>query len=178
MLDSLDLRHALMRRLVLAAAASAALGFAGCVRFVPRANSPAVRPAPLDPSETIAGLVDAHNRRREKARLGPLEPSEPLRLAAQAHADDMAAHRRMSHRGSDGSSPFRRMGKVGYEYEAAAENVAYGQRTVDEVMTAWMASLGHRRNILGNYTEIGAAYATDETGTPYWCVTFGRPTGR
>src|SRR5437899_568998 len=70
---------------------------------------------------------------------------------------------------------FPRMARAGYRYERAGENVARGQRTLDAVMTAWLTSPGHRRNLLGEYSEIGAAYATDEAGIPYWCVTFGTP---
>ena len=133
--------------------------------------------APIDRSGTFETLVEAHNREREKAGKPPLEPSERLTTAAQRHADDMASRRRMTHRGGDGSSPFRRMANEGYRFARAGENVAAGQQTPDSVMKAWMTSPGHRRNILGNYTEIGAACATDEAGTPYWCVTFGTPEG-
>jgi uncharacterized protein YkwD len=33
----------------------------------------------------------------------------------------------------------------------------------------------HRHNILGSFSQIGAAIALDEKGTPYWCITFGLP---
>jgi uncharacterized protein YkwD len=168
--------------LVVASGACILLGLAGCVTWAPS------RPASegsrnrvverLDPGEAVADLVEAHNRVRRKAGRPPLEVSEALTAAAQRHADDMASHRRMAHRGSDGASPFRRMARAGYHFERAAENVAYGQHTVDGVMTAWLASRGHRRNILGEYSEIGAAYATDQAGIPYWCVTFGSPAVR
>src|SRR5262249_25809617 len=91
---------------------------------------------------------------------------------------DMARRRRMSHRGRDGSTPFRRMERSGYRYLRAGENVARGQTGVDEVMSGWMSSPGHRRNILGKFTEIGAGYATDAGGTPYWCVPCGPPMRR
>jgi uncharacterized protein YkwD len=69
------------------------------------------------------------------------------------------------------------MARAGYAYQRAGENVACGQRSVAEVMSGWMRSPGHRKNILGKYTEIGAACAIDTAGTPYWCVTFGTPLG-
>ncbi len=89
----------------------------------------------------------------------------------------MAARSWMSHRGGDGSSPFTRIKRAGYDYEKAGENVAAGQTTVDEVMRSWLLSPGHRLNVLGRYSEIGMGYAIDKTGTPYWCVTFGTPAG-
>ena len=130
---------------------------------------------PADPSRTSAGLVEAHNDERARRGLPPLVPDERLDAAAQEHAEDMAARRRMSHRGSDGSSPFRRMERSDYRFRRAAENVAAGQRSVAEVMNDWMRSPGHRRNVLGNFTGIGTGHATDTSGTPYWCVTFGTP---
>lgn len=167
---------ALLRRFTLTALVAASLACAGCAGSAPRPRASAPV-APLDRSGTFETLVEAHNREREKAGKPPLEPNERLTAAAQRHADDMAGRRRMTHRGGDGSSPFRRMANEGYRFARAGENVAAGQQTPDSVMKAWMASPGHRRNILGNYTEIGAAYATDEAGTPYWCVTFGTPEG-
>ena len=87
----------------------------------------------------------------------------------------MAAHAKMSHTGSDGSSPFDRIKAEGYRFEKAGENVAYGQPSVAEVMRSWMDSRPHRENILGDFTEIGVAVEYAEDGTPYWCVDFGRP---
>jgi uncharacterized protein YkwD len=166
------------RRFALMAGATAVVGYTGCTRFTPRGGGSSdryTRPDLPTTPERLTGLVEAHNRAREKAGLPALAPDERLTEAAQRHADDMAAHRRMSHRGSNGSSPFRRIESAGYQYQRAGENVAYGQRSVSEVMASWMASPGHRRNILGKYSEIGTAYATDQNGSAYWCVTFGRP---
>ena len=42
-------------------------------------------------------------------------------------------------------------------------------------MTTWLESPSHRENIMGDFTEMGAARAKDETGVNYWCVTFGSP---
>ncbi len=165
-----------MRNAALAVVTLASIGTAGCLS---PARAPAPRPAPSSASTAgaFSGLIEAHNRARARAGLAPLALNERLVAAARGHADDMAAHRRMSHRGSDGSSPFRRMARAGYAYQSAGENVAYGQRSLDTLMSDWMHSPGHRRNILGKFSEIGAAYATDERGTPYWCVTFGTPAG-
>lgn len=148
-------------------------------------SSPNVAPdtaAPaLSASSDLAGmmaeLVAAHNRARAKAGLSELVVNSQLEAAAQRHARDMAERRRMSHRGGDGSSPFQRMSAQGYQFRRAGENVAAGQLTVERVMADWMHSPGHRRNILGKFTEMGASGATDRFGNPYWCVTFGEPTG-
>jgi len=122
-------------------------------------------------------LVEAHNSLRVRKGLPPLQTDPALSAAAQKHARDMAAHGRMRHRGSDGSTPFQRMSREGYEFRAAAENVAAGQPTADAVMAAWWHSPPHRSNVLGNFSQIGTGTATDADGTPYWCVTFGKPSG-
>lgn len=150
-----------------------------CVSLQPAA--PATPETALPESSDLDGmmseLVAAHNRSRAKAGLSELVVNPRLEAAAQHHARDMAERRRMSHRGSNGSSPFQRMSAQGYTFRRAGENVAAGQRTVEQVMRDWLHSPGHRRNILGKFTEMGASGATDRSGTPYWCVTFGEPTG-
>jgi uncharacterized protein YkwD len=133
---------------------------------------------PVDLAGTITELVAAHNRVRETHGRTVLTVSSQLEAAASEHALDMARHHWMSHRGSDFSSPFRRMTSHGYKFHRAGENVAAGQRSVEAVMRSWMLSPGHRANILGRYTQIGAACATATNGTLYWCVTFGDPDPR
>ena len=58
-------------------------------------------------------------------------------------------------------------------YTAAAENIASGQRTPEEVMRYWMNSPGHRSNILNsNYNNIGVGVARDQNGNLYWTQLF------
>jgi uncharacterized protein YkwD len=169
---------------VLGATVAAALGTTACVVPVPSpmgrapADTPGATPIDPDDMSVSAELVEAHNRVRAARRLPPLSVSGPLEAAAREHARDMARRQWMSHRGGDGSSPFRRMANQGYTFRRAGENVAAGHRSVDAVMSGWMRSPGHRRNILGNFREIGAACANDAKGTTYWCVTFGEPAAR
>jgi uncharacterized protein YkwD len=153
----------------------------GCVAPGPAPREGATVPhasgSSLEPGRTAADLVAAHNQVRAEHNLPLLAASGPLQAAAEVHARDMAHWHIMSHRGSDLSTPFRRMSAQGYTFRRAAENVAAGQGSVDSVMKGWMRSPGHRLNILGKYSEIGAACATASDGTPYWCVTFGEAAG-
>ena len=165
----------------MAAVLASAAGAASCVapRSTPEASPrPAPRrevPDPGDPSELSGRVVEAHNARRAKAGLPPLLENPRLGAAATEHARDMAGRRKMAHKGVDGSSPFDRMTREGYGFRSAAENVAYGFDDVDSVMAGWMRSPGHRRNILGKFSEIGVGRATARDGASYWCVTFGTP---
>jgi uncharacterized protein YkwD len=139
--------------------------------------APAAGEAPADPAADRLNhrLLDAHNKARADAKLPPLTLDAKLTAAARRHAEDMAEHEKMSHDGSDGSKPDERVKGAGYHFVRTGENVAEGQRDVGQVLEAWMDSPGHKANILGPFTQMGAARAFDESGKPYWCVDFGVP---
>jgi uncharacterized protein YkwD len=120
-------------------------------------------------------LWEAHNKERARMGLPPLHLDRLLIAAAQEHAQDMAERRTLTHEGADGSTPAQRSERQGYRYKQLGENVAAGQRTVQEVMQNWMQSPPHRQNILGDFSDMGAARAYDTGGATYWCVVFGRP---
>jgi uncharacterized protein YkwD len=157
---------------ILAALAAVVLG---CASLDPPPPAKKGDTKDADRQEIVTKLVDAHNKEREHDDLPPLELNKKLTAAARKHAEDMAEHQKMSHTGSNGTTPFRRMEKEGYKYQRAAENVARGQLSVDEVMKVWMDSEDHKHNILGKFSEIGVGHATDADGVSYWCVTFGTP---
>ncbi len=123
----------------------------------------------------VQEVIEAHNRERIKANLKPLTIDPKLTAAAQAHADDMAAHHKMTHDGSDGSTPSDRIKRQDYHFQNDGENVAEGYKTSDSLMQGWMNSEHHRENILGKFTQIGIAVAYDDDKTPYWSADFGTP---
>jgi uncharacterized protein YkwD len=130
------------------------------------------------PSQVMftAQLVDAHNQFREAHGKQALSLDPELQQACAEHAFDMAKSQRMSHKGSDGSTPFSRITKYGYVWGQAGENIARNQKTVASVMTGWETSPGHLENMLTDeYTNIGAACVYDVSGHPYWCVDFATP---
>jgi hypothetical protein len=132
----------------------------------------------FDPKTACDEVVKAHNRIRAEAKRPALAVSSKLRAAAERHAKDMAAHKVMAHKGSDGTSPIDRINSAGYHYRRAGENIAAGRFAIDRLMKGWMNSPPHKRNILGSFSQIGVAYATAEDGKRYWCVTFGLPARR
>jgi uncharacterized protein YkwD len=139
----------------------------------PSAPGPAASGEETATDPVAVALLEAHNRKRAEADLPPLALNAKLTAAAVVHARDMAEHQKMAHEGSDDSKPSDRIERQGYHGRGTGENVAFGQRTVEKVMTAWMNSPHHRENILGDFSEMGAARAEDKEGAPYWCVTFG-----
>ncbi|MGW0086967.1 CAP domain-containing protein [Streptomyces sp. NPDC003393] len=133
--------------------------------------SPSAPQAGATASGDIARVVQLVNAERAKVGCSPLTVNADLTKAAQAHSEDMAAHRNMSHTGSDGSSPGDRITRAGYNWSSYGENVAYGYSTPEKVMAAWMDSPGHRENILNcGYKEIGVGLAQPDS---YWTQDFG-----
>lgn len=120
-------------------------------------------------------MLTSLNSLRAANGAGPLTWCATLEVAAQRHSEDQASEAVMSHTGSDGSTPWERLGRAGYlGWTVAAENVASGSQTVAEVVDAWMGSEGHRRNILDPaYSHLGAGLAYDARGVTYWTQNFG-----
>jgi uncharacterized protein YkwD len=122
-----------------------------------------------------SAAMEQINAQRRAEGLPALTPEPRLMQAAQAHACDNAGRRVMSHQGSDGSSLRDRLRRAGYGFRAANENVAMGQRSADSVVTTWMNSQGHRRNILQRGTrDMGLAVALAADGRPHWVFVSGQ----
>jgi uncharacterized protein YkwD len=121
-------------------------------------------------------VVTLTNAQRTANGCPALRVNAILTRVAQAHSADMAANNYFSHTSQDGRSPFQRMTDAGYQFRSAAENIAAGQRTPQDVVTGWMNSAGHRANILNcSLTEIGVGYATGGSYGRYWTQDFGTP---
>lgn len=100
---------------------------------------------------------------------GTLTWNNQLEAAALAHATDMKQNNYFSHTGRDGSSPGDRITRAGYNWMAYGENIAKGYSTEQAVVTAWINSEGHCRNLMNpNFHELGAAKVGD-----YWVQEFG-----
>lgn len=114
----------------------------------------------------VAAIV---NRERAANGLAPLQYSDRLSEAALIRAGEIQSV--FSHTRPDGSRCFTALAEAGISYRSAGENIAYGQRTPEEVMQSWMNSSGHRANILGAYDYIGIG-VTYKNGTYYWSQFF------
>jgi uncharacterized protein YkwD len=113
----------------------------------------------LDASKFERDVFDLTNAERAKHGLPPFIWDDRLAAAARAHSADMASRGFFAHINPDGLDPFDRMKKAGISYRIAAENIAYGQRTAQAVVTSWMNSPGHRANILhGTLTHLGVGF--------------------
>lgn len=106
---------------------------------------------------TLEGVVRSTNMQREKAGLRPLVNNALLNNSALQKAQDMFTKQYFAHDSPEGIGVGDLAASVGYEYIAIGENLALGNFANDEALVAaWMASPGHRENILdGRYQEIG-----------------------
>ncbi|MFA9396947.1 MAG: SafA/ExsA family spore coat assembly protein [Clostridiaceae bacterium] len=116
------------------------------------------------------------NIERSKNGLSPLKTNWQLSRIARYKSKDMADLNYFSHYSPTYSSPFDMIESFGLKFSAAGENIAMGQNTPQEVMTAWMNSPGHRSNILSPaYTEMGVGLAQNKNGSYYWTQMFIKP---
>lgn len=120
-------------------------------------------------AQQVATLV---NQERTSRSLTPLLVDTGATQAAKAHAEDMAGRGFFAHTTPEGWTPADRLQLLGVTgYSGVGENIALGQPTPQDVMTAWMNSSGHRANILNpSYTHIGVG-VVDGPG-PYWVQVF------
>jgi uncharacterized protein YkwD len=126
-------------------------------------------------AERARDLVNAYRRQRG---LRPLKLQPALVEAARAHSRDLARWDRISHFGSDGSNPWDRVKRAGYNAKLAAENVGTGQITIEEVMKGWQASPGHNKNLLLPEAEhMGIALAHDSRTEfkTFWTLVIASP---
>jgi uncharacterized YkwD family protein/spore coat assembly protein SafA len=118
-------------------------------------------------------VIKLVNAERAKRGLGSLKANWQLSRVARYKSQDMVNKGYFSHTSPTYGSPFKMMESFGLKFSAAGENIAYGQRTPQQVMNAWMNSPGHRSNILNpSYTEIGVGLAKTKNGVSYWTQMF------
>lgn len=119
-------------------------------------------------AEQVVRLV---NQERAKEGLAPLSISQPAQAAAQVRVQETETS--FSHTRPNGSSFSTALTEQGVKYRTAGENIAYGQRTPEQVMEGWMNSPGHRANIMNSkFTAIGVGYYRSAAGVNYWSQMF------
>lgn len=112
--------------------------------------------------------------------VGGLTWDERLEAAALVHSQDMANTNFFSHTGSDGASVGQRVTNQNYIWTTVAENLAASSAaaTSDQVVNAWLNSIGHCSNImLSDVSELGVS-CWDNAGSDferYWTLVLGDP---
>lgn len=122
----------------------------------------------LSYAEQVVKLV---NGERAKAGLSPLTLDADITAAANVRAQEIK--QQFSHTRPDGSSFSTVLKEQGISFRGSGENIAWGQKSPEQVMNGWMNSEGHRANILNkNFKNIGVGYYQDENGVNHWVQLF------
>ncbi len=107
---------------------------------------------------SVTDLLNQTNQKRAEAGLAPLTLNDELSQAAAGKANDMFAKNYWAHVSPTGTTPWDFIHGAGYHYIYAGENLARGFNSATDVINAWMASSGHRANLLSaNYKDVGFA---------------------
>ena len=143
-------------------------------RPAPRAAPKPAVPKPPSGTGEAGQVLTLVNAERAKAGCRPVRASTALQRAAQAHSGDMASRDYFSHTSTDGRSFADRIRAAGYPGGTVGENIAAGHSTAAAVMKSWMASAGHRANILScSFTALGVGHAAGGSYGHYWTQDFG-----
>jgi len=124
----------------------------------------------------IAGMADNIlfyvNKHRKAIGKPDLQMLNAASVEAAKHSNNMAAKRvAFGHTGFEGRiSAISK--SLGGTVSAAAENVADGKLTAQQVVDGWLHSPGHKKNIEGNYTLTGIGLAKDAGGVIFFTQIF------
>ena len=125
----------------------------------------ALAPSASADTETEAEFLTKINAARAANGLGALQLDAALRSYARSHAEEMAAAGEIYH-----SSEAELTAAAGPGWSGIAENVGKGSSPTS-LHNAFMASPGHKKNILGDYNYVGIGTETSG-GSLYVTVVF------
>jgi Cysteine-rich secretory protein family len=140
---------------------------------------PAGDPCVESPSGVDCTLTLLNRERAMNGSLPPLTLRSKLTTSAISHTQWMVDHNCFEHDCAGELTLEQRINATGYAWSLIGENIADGYDTAQDVVAAWMASPGHRANILDpRFRDIGIARIECPSGcdaTPYWTTDFGAP---
>ena len=137
----------------------------------PETSTPENKPE-ADKELTFAEqVVELVNQERTKAGLNAVTLDQNIASAALVRAKEIETS--FSHTRPNGSKFSTALTEQGVTFKGAGENIAWGQKSPEAVMQAWMNSEGHRANILNkNFTKIGVGYYQNAAGRNFWTQLF------
>jgi uncharacterized protein YkwD len=123
---------------------------------------------PINVSLVEQQIFNLTNIERVNNKLRPFNWSNAVAAVARAHSVDMRDRNFFAHVNPDGIDPFQRMRIGGIKYNGAAENIARGGRSAEQLVQGWMNSPPHRANILNpKLGTLGVGVAETSTHTLY-----------
>jgi len=143
-------------------------------------SEPAPQPPPVDPATLEAAVVAGINAQRAAAGLLPLQLDPDLVMVARERSNDMAQRGYFAHVSPTGETFSSLMQSQGVACSWCGENIAYNNypddQTVAVVLSAWMASPGHRDNILRpTFSRVGVGVALGGSGAKCYTAVFAGP---
>jgi len=104
----------------------------------------------------IRTLVAGINRERRTAGCVPLAWDPALAREARRYSRDMAERGFFEHVSPAGANLLDRLRAANIKFRAAAEDLAAGPRTADQVLATWMGNRSDRGNLLNKqFTRVG-----------------------
>lgn len=121
-------------------------------------------------------LLQLVNAERAQAGVAPLSMgSSALNAAAQARAKELTVN--YSYNRPNGTNCFTVLKEYGVSDTATGENAAWGETTPEKVVADWMASEGHRVNIMdpaAKYMCLGYNYDANSQWGHNWIQIFAK----
>jgi uncharacterized protein YkwD len=117
------------------------------------------------------------NNERTRNSLQPLARNAVLDAEAEQYACEMIYYDFFAHVNPVTRTDLAvRAAEFGYDYWMIGENLAAGQTSPEQVVADWMASPGHRENMLQEqFTEVGVGLREGGDYGLYWVLEFGEP---
>ena len=135
------------------------------------------------PAETqVQAMLCMTDFARRQIGLSSLTSAAELDASARSKALDVLSCDSFSHSACGREFTFwmREAGYIGESCWRVGENLAWGvgqEGTVRATFQAWMRSSTHRRNVLGDYTDLGLGFEvgalSGRDGTRVWAQHFG-----
>ena len=130
--------------------------------------------ASFSAKEYQSAVLRLVNQQRTVRSLKPLTVTAAMDGIAAVRAKEASV--RFSHTRPDGSNPSSLFAQRKIAFSSAGENLAYGYRSPEALVSAWMSSPEHRSNLLSaRFTNTGIGAYQSADGKIYCAQLFSRP---
>ena len=127
--------------------------------------------APVEYTSMEVSILELINAYRSEQGLAALVALDEGSVQAAGHNEHMIQNAEVCHE----NFGLRYQALVNsVQAKAVSENVAYGYRTAEAVVAAWIKSDSHRKNMLGNHTHFGISVREGQDGKFYFTNIFLR----
>jgi len=116
-------------------------------------------------------MLDIINDKRAELGVTTLQKDWELARLARYKTEEMQQLGFMCHSSPAYGLPEDMLEMYNIPFKTLGTNVAMGQETAGDVVTAWLTSEAHRNILLcSNFTHAGTAKSYNEDGIAYWVI--------